>query len=206
MSRYYYPPASTPQEYYKRSITVPMLDHMLVELTNRFSFRQIDAVKGFCITPAVMVEKRNTSIAAWNTDLQNFLAAYEDDLPHAVAIQAEVDIWIWAKHDGDKLPNTVSKTLLLTDPDIFPVICTMLQILGTLPMTTCTVERSASTLRRIKTWLRSTMTQRRLNSLAIMHVHKDIEIDKDAIIDKFERRNPRRMRLSSMRLPEDEEA
>ena len=202
------PPASTPQEYYKRSITIPMLDHMLVELTNRFSFRQIDAVKGFSIIPALMMGQRNTNVEAWNDNLKNFLASYEDDLPNAVAIHAEVDIWIkhWARCDRDRLPNTVSKTLLLTDPDVFPVISTMLQILGTLPMTTCTVERSASTLRRIKTWLRSTMTQRRLNSLAIMHVHKEIEINTDAIIDQFERRYPRRMRLSSMRLPEDQTA
>ena len=69
-----------------------MLDHMLVELTNRFSFRQIDAVKGFSIIPAVMMEKRNISVEAWNADLKNFLAAHEDDFPHAVAIQAEVDV------------------------------------------------------------------------------------------------------------------
>ncbi len=34
-------------------------------------------------------------------------------------------------------------------------------------------ERSFSSLRRLKTWLRSTMTQTHLNSVAVCHVHKD---------------------------------
>ena len=34
-------------------------------------------------------------------------------------------------------------------------------------------ERSASVLRRVKTYLRSTMSQLRLNNLLILHAHKD---------------------------------
>ena len=39
--------------------------------------------------------------------------------------------------------------------------------------TNSTSERSFSTLRRIKTYLRLTMRQDRLNDLMILHVHKD---------------------------------
>ena len=49
------------------------------------------------------------------------------------------------------------------------------------PASTATPERSFSALRRLKTWLRSTMGQRRLNSLAVAHVHKvrvrDVSVD-----------------------------
>ena len=45
-----------------------------------------------------------------------------------------------------------------TDPLIFPNIFTMLKILA-LPVTTCSCERSVSVLRRMKTYLRTTMTQ-----------------------------------------------
>ena len=34
-------------------------------------------------------------------------------------------------------------------------------------------ERSASAVRRIKTYLRSTMSQLRLNNLLILHIHKE---------------------------------
>lgn len=39
--------------------------------------------------------------------------------------------------------------------------------------TNATSERSFSALRRVKTYLRSSMTQARLNHLLILHVHKD---------------------------------
>ena len=35
-------------------------------------------------------------------------------------------------------------------------------------------ERSFSSLRRLKTWLRSTMTQARLNSVAVCHSHQEL--------------------------------
>ena len=39
--------------------------------------------------------------------------------------------------------------------------------------TSCEAERSFSALRRIKTWLRNSMTKVRLNAAAICSVHKD---------------------------------
>lgn len=42
-----------------------------------------------------------------------------------------------------------------------------------MPATNATSERSFSVLRRVKTYLRSTMTQSRLNSLMVLHVHKE---------------------------------
>ena len=49
----------------------------------------------------------------------------------------------------------------------------LLQIFLTIPVTTSTAERTFSSLRHLKTFLRSTMTQPRLNNLMIMYVHKD---------------------------------
>ena len=41
-----------------------------------------------------------------------------------------------------------------------------------LPITTATTERSFSALRRLKTYLRSTMKEDRLSGLALMDIHK----------------------------------
>ena len=40
-----------------------------------------------------------------------------------------------------------------------------------LPVTSCEAERSFSTLRRIKTFLHTTMTQDRLNGLALLNIY-----------------------------------
>ena len=47
----------------------------------------------------------------------------------------------------------------------------------------------------IKTALRSTMGNERLTSLALLHLHRDIEINIPQVIDEFARLYPRRMEL-----------
>lgn len=56
------------------------------------------------------------------------------------------------------------------------------KLLLVMPATNATSERSFSSLRRVKTYLRATMTQERLNSLMLLHVHKD-QVDNLDIID-----------------------
>lgn len=55
------------------------------------------------------------------------------------------------------------------------------------PASSCTVERSFSSLRRLKTCLRSTMTQSRLNHLMLCNVHSDLleKMDSQIIAEKF---------------------
>ena len=52
-------------------------------------------------------------------------------------------------------------------------VCTVLKLIMVIPATNAVSERSASVLRRVKTYLRSTMLQLRLNNLLILHTHKD---------------------------------
>lgn len=81
------------------------------------------------------------------------------------------------------------------DPTYFPNVHTLLRIVCTLPVTSCSCERSISGLKRLKTYIRSTMGQERLNGLAMMHFHYEIDIDHDAVLDMFARRHSRRMTL-----------
>ena len=58
-------------------------------------------------------------------------------------------------------------------------------MLGTLPVTTCTCERLFSSMRRLKTYTRSTMISERLNGIALMHVHQEILPDTEKVIGLF---------------------
>ena len=69
----------------------------------------------------------------------------------------------------------------------------MLLLMATTPVTSCECKRSFNRLRTIKTYLRSTMSEDRLNGLSLLNIDKDIEIDCDYIISKFVLRNPSRM-------------
>jgi len=71
----------------------------------------------------------------------------------------------------------------------------LLLLYFTVPVTTATAERSFSTLRRIKTFLRSTMTECRLNNLFLLHVHKSRTdaLDLKVIAREFISANHRRI-------------
>ena len=59
----------------------------------------------------------------------------------------------------------------------FPTVYFLLKVLATLPVSTATAERTFSTLKRLKTYLRNATGQDRLTGLALLSVHPDIDID-----------------------------
>jgi len=68
------------------------------------------------------------------------------------------------------------------------------QVLATLPVTTATAERSFSTLKRLKTYLHSSMGDDRLTSLALIHVHDEtVPIDAAEIVGKYALTGPHKL-------------
>ena len=63
-----------------------------------------------------------------------------------------------------------------------------------MPVTVTSVERSFSKLKLLKSYLRSSMSQKRLNDLPILCIEKNMleNIDVDTIINDFASRNARR--------------
>ena len=92
--------------------------------------------------------------------------------------KAEIKRWkaCWATLTTAK-PSNLKDTLNVTNEELYPSIRTVLLILYTMPASTATTVRSFSALRRLKTYLRTTMLQDRLTSLAVLHVHRYIDID-----------------------------
>ena len=95
----------------------------------------------------------------WKRDFREFCNMYAKDLPNKAEISHEVDNWesMWRDQPDKELPINVSDTLKKVNPVAFPNIFTALKILAVLPVTTCTCERSASSIRLLKTYLRSTI-------------------------------------------------
>lgn len=84
----------------------------------------------------------------------------------------EIELWyeIWkAKNlDAEQLKSLDLIDLFKEAKDLLPSIKLALEIAMALPCTTANVERSFSTLRRVKTWLRSKMGEDRLNGNLII--------------------------------------
>ena len=72
--------------------------------------------------------------------------------------------------------------------------CNLFKLLLVLPATNATSEHSFSTLRQIKSYLRSTMTQARLNHLMILHYHQEMtdELDLKSIANDYILKNETR--------------
>lgn len=77
---------------------------------------------------------------------------------------------------------------------IFPYVYVALRMFLCTPASNCSTERSFSTLRRIKNYLRSTMGSERLNSLAILNIESSITktINYDDVIKSFAMKLSRR--------------
>ena len=56
--------------------------------------------------------------------------------------------------------------------DFFSEVIVIAKLIYVMPATNATSERSFSALRRIKTYLRNSMSQERLNNVMLLHVHK----------------------------------
>lgn len=80
---------------------------------------------------------------------------------------------------------------------VYPNVEIALRMCVCAPVTNCSGERSFSWLRRAKNFLRSKMTEDRLNSLAILNIESRLlrSLDYDDIIDEFARKKSRRRLL-----------
>ena len=69
----------------------------------------------------------------------------------------------------------------------FPNLLKVLQITLTIAVSTAECKRSFSSLRRIKTYLRSTMTNSKLADLAVLSIEKEISknIKLEEVVDRF---------------------
>ena len=171
-------PANDPRTYYQRCISVPLVDHLLAELETRFSPHHRVALLGLCLIPSALVTLPDPDV---KNHLAKLVDLYEDNLASPESVSHQMVSWKikWQQqmeqHGKACLPTSPSQALPHAT-SLYPDIRVLLLVLCTLPVTSCSSERSFSTLKRIKTYLRSTCGNERLTSLALMHIHRDVPV------------------------------
>ena len=73
---------------------------------------------------------------------------------------------------------------------MIPELAKAIHIFTVIPATSCTAERLFSSLRRLKTYVRSTCGQERLSTLALLHIETEfvnrvLREDMDLMVDVF---------------------
>ncbi|KAF0690597.1 52 kDa repressor of the inhibitor of the protein kinase-like, partial [Aphis craccivora] len=142
-----------PENYYRITIAIPYIDSFIINLKERFLIPK-NILKGF------------QCIFSGNIDFQEFeelLHFYLDTDVQTVI--AELKIWQSKLNLTNQHPTIAIDALKLCNSSIFPNVYQLLKILCTLPVSTSTPERTFSCLKRLKTYLRNTMAETRLNGL-----------------------------------------
>lgn len=97
--------------------------------------------------------------------------------------------------DGNGILASLSK--LNTLPVAFSEVLKLFRIMATLPVSTASNERFFSVLKRVKTYLRTTMGDERLTHLMLMAVEQKLvkSLNMDDLVDDFAKMKPRRYPL-----------
>ncbi|XP_071568451.1 zinc finger MYM-type protein 1-like [Temnothorax nylanderi] len=172
-----------------------ILDRIRSELEKRHSayenvFKRFDFIRN-------LVHLSDSTIHEEATKLYNY---YAKDLEDSFAIEC-VHFRQFLNKTGskDKL-KLIDLCTLIRDQNllsVFPNIDIALRISLCMAATNCSAERSFSALKRIKTYLRSSLEEERLNSLAILVIEAELmmSLKYDDIIDDFASLKSRRKPL-----------
>ena len=184
-------PAESPEDYWQRAVYVPFLDHLLEELKGRFTGLTQAAVRALCLLP----EKVKTLDVA--RVRENLAEAFNGDLPDQHNLPADLRLWKERWKAAAECPSTLEDTLaaIAEQEVVYPNITQVLKLLLVTPVTTALVERANSALDFFKSDRRSTMTERCLNALLTLFVHKNIPVDFDKIATLYANKHPQRMLL-----------
>ena len=188
----------SPLEYFRRNVFLPLLDHVTSDLQNRFSSKATDGLLLHTIIPSILIGKSQKEIeAAIDTMSIKFSTLLGNGNPTTMKrkLTGELTLWKQKWTNKDQIPDTGFKAFLNCDADVFPTTRDMLTLLLTWPISVASGERSFSALKRLKTWLRTTISEERLVGLALLHVHHDIEISVSEIVNRFAKEKSRRLNL-----------
>ena len=162
----------TPEDHY-RHIYFEAIDLIVNCITERFN------QPGFLIyqhVESLLLKAANCK--EYQSELKFVLEFYGSDLDGS-SLATQLEIFSTAckssSQDVYKLSDIVKffKTLTPSQIELMSQVCKAFRLLLVMPATNAASERSFSTLRRVKSYLRSTMTQQRLNHLMVLHIHKE---------------------------------
>ncbi|XP_050540280.1 uncharacterized protein LOC126904918 [Daktulosphaira vitifoliae] len=167
------------QEYYKLTLFIPLIDNVINDLKSRLSHKTLSCFNLSYLLPENFLKENSTSYSINESD--DIIKTIADEFQILLSNEKEgvssllrFEFKLWKqKWNREKIENNlinsicVTKILANCDEEIFPLINRLLTVFITLPISNASAERTFSTLRRLKTWLRSTMSETRLTGLAL---------------------------------------
>jgi hypothetical protein len=182
--------SASPEEYYRIAVFIPLLEDFASQLDTRF-VQHREALTAFSgLSPRNISSADDVGLDELASSL---LERFAEDLPcTADGLKGELRMWRRRWNDVQEPPSNFIEMLNECPTSIWPSLHRVIKIAAVLPVSVATNERSFSTLRRLKTYLRSTTGETRLNGLALLNVHREVGVTPDEILDEMAR-VPRRL-------------
>ena len=176
--------ADTVKEYWRLNLFIPFMDHLLTELNDRLCISSPRLKAQYLLSHLI----GHLTPALWEEIKTEYRPFIEED-----AVDMELDTWKYKIAQGGVYESLVDA--LDATYQLLPNLYAVLKVLLTMPVSTASAERSFSGLRRLKTYLKSTMSEQRLTGLALMHIHRSQNIDTDQVLNAFDASGHRRIAL-----------
>ena len=172
---------TSPESYFRQQY-FEVLDLLASELKRRFQQK-----RGMPVVAAIeklLLDAANATLVS--TDLPEELQLYKDDLdlsrlkcqlpmlPDVIRVRNQKlqnNVPIPKVTNVRTLYSVMTEISLSTE--MFSEVIRLIKLFYTIPVTTSSAERTFSALRRLKTYLRTTMSQPRLNHAMTLYVHKE---------------------------------
>lgn len=161
-----------------------VLDVLIAELSRRReSYSMIHELFDF------LIHIENTDDEKIKTDARNLIAMYVEDLNDDMVNEC-LHYKEYVKESKKKLDTAAEKFKDLCQNDLmlaFPNVFIALKMYVCMPISNASGERSFSSLKRVKNYLRSTLGQEKLGHLSVLHIESQIanDLDWEELCDDF---------------------
>ena len=130
---------------------------------------------------------------------------YGKGLPNQDVGNIELSLWKreWLKCDEKLCPKAIASSLRKCSKDMYPNLSVLLKLVAILPVTSCECERDFSVLQRLQTWLRASVTTKRISSLSVINIYLGVQIDYKRTVKIFLGMHPRKLKVSNLIFDEE---
>ena len=192
-------PSVVPQssdELFRIEYFLCIVDQAITSLTKRFEqYQEYEKIFGFLFNPEKWFSLDDMT-------LNNYCSSFANAFKKGENFDVSGDeLFIELKLLREVMPKEIVYPIdilnYLMRANCFPSAIVAYRILLTIPVTVASAERSFSKLKLLKSYLRTTMIQERLNGLAMIAIENDIleKIKFDDLVDDFASKKARRIAL-----------
>ena len=161
----------SPEQYYKQQF-YQVIDIMIVQIKERFNQETLNyliSIEDLVISAAMGEEIDISDDLTKKLDGDLNVSKLESELKLLPSFVKEVDPLLKKETSINTIMDIMKKGKLT---NVFSELHTLFKLYLTVPLSNATAERSFSALHRIKSYLRSRLTQEHLNHFVVLHAHK----------------------------------